>query len=762
MKNVKIKYNPFTKTTEVLIDGKKPKGNSSLNFGEKRLQEYAGVLPEILINECNDRNFSIEYTGTLADFEDLKLGFSNPQVDIKVESYKHNRTADVSETEAEVDRIFEEIKKGPVPQLKDASIIQAFEKAKNLRFEINVVATMSSGKSTLINALLDHKLMPVAAEATTATIVSITDTDIDGYRGVAYDSEDNEVLRDDNLSYRTMKEWNGDGRISSIDIEGRIPCVDSVGMKLVLVDTPGPNNAADERHRAMTYGMLSDSDKSLVLFVMRADALGVDDEKFFLDYVCDEMNKGGKQSRDRYIFAINKMDVFNPEEESVENALVKIKDILEKRGIFNPNIFPVSAQAALEARTKPTRGQVLPVYKQYIKDFPSTHFDDYYQFSHLPGIAKNEIGKYLAEAKDNTDEIEGEYTAIEIHSGIVSIEKAIELYINKYARTIKVFDLVQSFNKRLKELAAVATLEQGIKDDAAKKAKFEELIDEIKEKIRSGESARQLSDLVEDIDISETVNEEIQTYVDAQLTKINKTIYKYNNSSKVLKKEAERQAKEIEKENRDLPDQLEAQIDRILTSTYAALYKTIVKKYETYIKDLGLSVVDNVLVINPLDFISEDLDDLSQILNANTTSKDEGSDTTEEVRVRGERRRTRFGRWLLGEYKYETKTVTKHIPKWVDYVDMSTVVNKYFEPMQMQLKTIKKIALNHVQAETNHIKEKLHEQLQEINNALERKLNELNDTINNVNITAQEMAEKKRNLDWMNGIIERINKLINF
>lgn len=763
MKNVKIKYNPFTKTTEVHVDGKKPKGNSKLNFGEKRLQEWAGELPEVLVNEYQDRNFSIEFTGTLADFEDLKAGLSAPNVGINIENYKHNCTPSVSETEAEVDKIFEEIKKGPVSQLKDKSIIEAFEKAKNLRFEINVVATMSSGKSTLINALLDKKLMPVAAEATTATIVNIIDTDIDKYKGTAYNADNVIVDKDDNLTYAKMKQWNSDEEISSIDIEGRIPCVNSVGMKLVLIDTPGPNNSADKRHRAMTYGMLSDSDKSLVLFVMRADALGVDDEKVFLDYVCDEMNKGGKQSRDRYIFAINKMDVFNPEEESVESALVNIKDnILEKRGIFNPNIFPVSAQAALEARTRPTIEQVLPVYKQYIKYFPSTHFDNYYQFSHLPGIAKNEIGKYLTEAKENSDKKEGEYTAIEIHSGIVSIEKAIELYINKYARTIKVYDLVQSFNKRLKELAAVATIEQGIKDDAAKKTKFEKLIDEIKRKIRSGESARQLSDLVEDIDISETVNKEIQTYVDAQQTKINKTIYKYSNSSKVLKAEAERQAKEIEKDNRDLPDQLEAQIDRILTSTYATLYKTIVKKYETYIKDLGLTVVDNVLVINPLDFIAEDLDDLSQVLNANTSSEDEGSDTTVDERVKGERRSTKFGRWLLGEYKYKTITVTKHIPKWVDYVNMSTVVNEYFEPMQMQLKSIKEIALNHVQAETYRIKEKLHEQLHEINNALERKLIELNDTINNVNITAQEMEEKKRNLDWMNGIIERINKLINF
>lgn len=225
MKNVKIKYNPFIKATEIFVDGKKPKGNSDLNFGEKRLQEWAGELPGILVKEYQDCNFSIEFTGTLADFEDLKSGLSAPNAGLNIEKYKHNCTPSVSETEDEVDKIFKEIKKGPVPQLRDHSIIQAFEKAKNLRFEINVVATMSSGKSTLINALLDKKLMPVANEATTATIVNIIDTEIEEYRGVAYDCNGKELFREANLTYSKMKEWNSNKDISSIDIEGRIPCV---------------------------------------------------------------------------------------------------------------------------------------------------------------------------------------------------------------------------------------------------------------------------------------------------------------------------------------------------------------------------------------------------------------------------------------------------------------------------------------------------------------------------------------------------------
>lgn len=763
MKNVKIKYNPFTKTTEVLVDGKIPKTNSSLNFGEKRLQEWAGELSEILVSEYKDRNFTIEFTGTLADFEDLKAGLSAPNVGIKIEKYEHNCMPSVSETEAEVDKIFKEIENGPVPQLKDKTIIEAFEKAKNLRFEINVVATMSSGKSTLINALLDKKLMPVAAEATTATIVNIIDTDIDGYRGVAYDAEYKVVEKDSDLNYAKMKVWNSNEKISTIDIEGRIPCVNSVGMKLVLIDTPGPNNSADKRHKALTYEMLEDSDKSLVLFVMRADSLEVDDEKVFLDYVCDCMKKGGKQSRDRYIFVVNKMDVFNPEEESVEGALVKIKNRLEKKGIFNPNIFPVSAQAALEARTKPMVEQVLPVYRQYIKHFPSTHFDTYYKFSHLPNLAQIEAEKYLAEAANNPDKATGEYTAIEIHSGVVSIEKAIELYINKYARTIKVYDLVQSFNARLIELAAVATLEQDIKNDAAKKAKLEEDINVIRGKIRSGESAKQLSALVEEIGLSD-VDKEIENYVNKQSAKIGSKIYDFTNSTKVPKSEALAQANEIERESKDVLDQIESQIDKILKTTYITLYKKIVKQYESFVKDLGVNIDNNALSINPLNFVATNLADLNAVLKQETTTIDMGGKqiVTESYQVK--KTNWFWTPWNWGTERYETKY--RPVEKWVsdyrDFVNMSKVVSEYVVPIQALLVDAKTSAMKHIETETTRIKKMLSKQLTEINDALETKLSELEHTINDVNVTSKKLEEKKQNLDWMNGIISRINKLINY
>lgn len=286
-------------------------------------------------------------------------------------------------------------------------------------FTIFVLGCMARGKSTLVNALMRKRLLPFAEEYT----ITIINADTENYVGIAYDNEDKEIFIEDNLTRHTLEDWKKNDRIVSVCIYGRIPLFASIKQKSLSIVIPS------YKERTVIYDMLADSEKSLVLFVMGADCLGAVDEMVLLNNVC---NMGGKQSRDRYIFAINKMDVFTPEEESVEEALVKIKNKLENRGIFNPNIFPVSAQAALEARTKPTIQLVLSVYTQFVKHYPSTHYDAYYQFSHLPNLVRIDIDKYLNEAANNSDKTAGEYTNVEIHSGIVSIEKAIELHINKY------------------------------------------------------------------------------------------------------------------------------------------------------------------------------------------------------------------------------------------------------------------------------------------------------------------------------------------
>lgn len=765
MKKIEIKYNPFLISTEILIDNKKPKANSSLNFGKLRLQEWAGNLPDILVSEYSDKNYEVDFTGTQADFDDLKIAFKSQSKKVEVAVFNHHCTPDVADVEADVDKIFEEIKKGKVDALRDESIIAAFEKAKNQEFEINVIATMSSGKSTLINALLGKQLMPAKMEATTATIVKIIDTDQNSFLAIAFDAFGKEIFRNEDVSLDVMKEWNDDERVSSIEIHGRIPCVDSVGMKLVLVDTPGPNNARDERHKTLTYKMLSDSDKSLVLFVMNGQALGITDEKELLDFVCQCMNSGGKQSRERFIFVMNKMDDFkpNPKDDGldcIEKALKSAKVDLESRKIYEPNIFPVSSLVALELRSEDEEPFALDNFKRKIRKYDSFHFESYYHYSHLPHVVRLKFEDDLKVADDDTK--------IEIHSGIVSIEKAIGQYINKYARTIKVYDLVQAFNDRLTELAAIAAIQEEIRQNSAKKEELDLAIREIRNKIQMGQSAQVLAAMIDKIDLMKDVENEVDMCLLSLVAKINKIIFRYNNSSKVLKSEAEKQIKEIQNESDAILNQLNVRIETILNNTFIRLCNIIIDQYKSYIKDLGIVFNDNALSINPLNFVAEELTDLSDLLAEKIKKEDEGQFRNKTIRESYQEKKINWfwkpSQWGAVRYetKYRDKIVREWVTKYVEYVNMSEVVSSYFEPIQLQLDEAKIESLKHVKNETSRIKLSLNQILLDINLVLEQKLNELQISINEANTTAEAIIEQQENLKWMQSIIDRVNKLIKF
>lgn len=754
MKKVKIKYNPYIVETEITVDGQKPKANSALNVGKKRLQEWVEKLPQILLDEYRDSNVIIEFTGTVSDYEDIESVFNVYKEKISATCNFH-KTADITDVERTIDKIFEDIKNGPVAELKDKKIIQAFEKAKDSKFEINVVATVSSGKSTLINALLGQPLMPAANEATTATIVKIIDTDQDNFSAIAYDKSGQIVKKLDNVTLEDMQALNADVKVSTVEIKGKIPCVSSVGMKLVLVDTPGPNNSRDKSHAEMTYKMIADSDKSLVLYVMNGQQLGINDEKIFLDYICQSMKDGGKKARERFIFVVNKMDAFDPYPqndgpECITKALDNVKAGLEDREIYNPNIFPVCSLPALQKRAemKGTRARILRDFVDMCEEYEVMHFENYYEYNNLPQTVRNRIENFKVQM--------GEDDAIEIHTGIVSVEQAIAQYINKYARTTKVFDLVQSFNEKLNELAAVAHLEDAIRKDKKAKAELENQISKIKANIQSAQNAQSRSKTIDKIDLTSTVEKQVTAYMTEIKNKLSKMMS--GRSNKVEKNKARQQCAELEKECEAISVQIKVQIDKILETAYKETIAKIVDEYKRYLAELNIGVNTNALSFNPANLVAGSLADLSSIIDDNTETVDESYYDDKYKWVPSKKKWYNPFTWFNEGAHWEGKT----IEKYTDYVDMNEVASDYIVPFQKSLDGTKKDAIKHVTSETQRLKEYLKEELAKIDKVLNQKLDALSKTEADSKAKAEEIAVKEKNLKWLESIQNQVNNIIHF
>ncbi len=217
--------------------------------------------------------------------------------------------------------------------------------------KIVVVATMSSGKSTLINALLSKKLLPSSNEACTATITKVINRKQENYSAKAY-SEKKELLYEEyDVSYEKMKEWNNNENISEIEIYGNIPFANKKEiLNLTLIDPPGPNNSRNSVHQKILEKYLENIDENtIILYVLNATQLGITDDSILLDNLIKIVGNKSKN----IIFVLNKSDCFNNEDDDMAKIMKGVSKYLEKKGIENTDILPIAALPALKIRSEP-------------------------------------------------------------------------------------------------------------------------------------------------------------------------------------------------------------------------------------------------------------------------------------------------------------------------------------------------------------------------------------------------------------------------
>lgn len=216
---------------------------------------------------------------------------------------------------------------------------------KNI-FEVIVVAPMSAGKSTVINALIGKELLHSANEATTATITRIHDKDnLPFFSGCAYGYK-SELLKESNqIDAQILKGWNADPSIKTIDLIGDIAAIRNDNAELVIYDTPGPNNSQDDNHEALTMEVINDGSYGMILYVLNATQLGVNDDRTLLEKIKETL---GKRLNKDIIFLLNKADCLDEEKgEHLDQVVIKTQKYLTEVGFNNPTIIPTAANYAL-------------------------------------------------------------------------------------------------------------------------------------------------------------------------------------------------------------------------------------------------------------------------------------------------------------------------------------------------------------------------------------------------------------------------------
>ena len=268
--------------------------------------------------------------------------------------------------------------------------------------KVLVTATMSAGKSTLLNALIGKEINRTRNEACTAKIHYIMNKPYeDGY---SYEKDfaleldaDRQILFEDNLQNV------GD----EILVGTHFHSLQNRSKRLWLIDTPGVNSNKNKKHKEITEKCIRETKVDLLIYLLNGENIGTEDDRNHLEFV--HQNYIGN-----IVFVVNKLDNYSEDEDSVERTLKTTTKELENIGFSNPTVVPISSYAGYIAKLSIFGEQLDRAAQRRIEALSEQLNEKEYQ-----------LNTYYPENLQARDDSTSEMEQLLLHSGILHLENII-------------------------------------------------------------------------------------------------------------------------------------------------------------------------------------------------------------------------------------------------------------------------------------------------------------------------------------------------
>ena len=206
---------------------------------------------------------------------------------------------------------------------------ELIEKLENQEITVSVIGQFKRGKSTLVNAILEDKILPVGIVPVTAVVTSIQYGE--KAATVRFDNGIIKQIGFDEMSSYINEQENNDNHLGVSEVQLYCP---SPFLKrgLTFVDTPGVGSVHQKNSDA-AYSFVKESDA--VIFMLSVDSPINQIEIDFL--------KNAKEYAAKFYFVVNKIDTID--ESDLEEYLQYCHDLICKlMDKDDVELFPVSAR----------------------------------------------------------------------------------------------------------------------------------------------------------------------------------------------------------------------------------------------------------------------------------------------------------------------------------------------------------------------------------------------------------------------------------
>lgn len=762
MNKVKIKYNPYVVETEFLLNNKKIDNKSNFYYmQDKRLQEWIepigdwkGLFQELFEYFNSSEKLSLEFNGTLPDFKDIEYAKGKYGLKCFKEVELVHIPAKGSENKVELlKKQFNKIVNSPIDELKDPQIREAFDTTISSEFEIVVIAPMSSGKSTLINSIIGKKILPEASMATTATIVKITDKD--EYKDFLVTCKDNNgkiIVNNKVANLKLITELNEkaniDKNIDLIDIKGNIPNIPSNEVNVVFVDTPGPNNAENMHHKEMMEKALKNENNNIILYVFNADKIENNDSKDVFKMIATIINTSvaGKRARDRIMFVCTRMGDTEPENETAEEIIKKIKDMLESHNIKEPNIFLTDAKACELIRMNNAGIEMTDSEEDIIGGEIKKFNRANRQLFKYASISEEKIKEFSDEIEKYRGDKLNERVA-EINSGIPALEYAITNYIEKYAQVVKIKNMHDIFMKRVEELGMKSKVEKEIAESEEKLNKTKE---ELEKKINSLEKDKKLDEFKKKVDALKFDVSAAKKIKEKITQEINNLGYVFPDI--VKKSELDQYLSEFRKKLLNLGKETEISLKHSLENDFYEKCKKIFGEYQSYIREMDRNSMLNIgsYSVKKLSaFNSLTLEDLKNIDDKFNT----------EI-VTGKVKREKSGWWNSVLRFLNVDDGWEIVDKKEQAVKLKDFIRKVLSGLLLDFLDKVDREIGEAEKREKVMKDFVKKHLNDITATVRREFEEMNKLTHNKKLLNERYEKNKKDSEWLETFIKEVASLL--
>lgn len=560
MKTIEISYNPYKMVTKMLINKIDVCQNRSYEkfkeFIENEIPLQTWIEPikyldwEGFVNEVSDPEFNDEVTvifsGRVIDFEDLKHAIADQNEERSEETrvvykFQHKKVLDDKILSQNIEAVVKELKSDQFRNLvsqrtteglleKYNDLEENYKTAKENLFYIVLAGAYSSGKSTLLNTLIRHDILPTSSRTCTTKNCRIrhdsslgTKIYLAGYGEPNGETGEEPIIipkkvfeTDEEcaaafLEICPIKEKGFEEKYSKVetmelgaDLSHLYP--DSVSddkFTIVLIDTPGMDSAQSSedgtnKHAEIALEAISMESKPMI--ILCADANYYDDKSIgeFMKEIIMQAKEEDSGFNDRFLFLMNKSDTISYKQgETAENAKMafakyltdsskwnikggenEVKKMADKASRFVPRVFMTASLIAFaiqrgandftdEELEDPYKEDLSNKLEDFVKKICGRRKRPNYYLSRYCDIPTYRKDEFDQKFKEACDE-KDDIRAAELQCGIVSVESAIRDYIARYAYPIKVRGLLDTFEDILDD---VDSFTNGILADLRQKEK---------------------------------------------------------------------------------------------------------------------------------------------------------------------------------------------------------------------------------------------------------------------------------------------------